>query len=128
MYLFVYGTLQPGYPNYQHYCHGRIIQAQPALVRGKLFALTAGYPALTPGEDWVQGWLLEFPDTSLLPALDELEDFTAAGPPEHNLYQRQTIEVFDRQAQSIGQAWVYRMSQPQVLTLQGDYLPSGQWI
>ena len=55
--VFVYGTLKPGEANYQRYCAGKLVNAQRAMVLGKLFALPAGYPAMTLGDIPVQGYL-----------------------------------------------------------------------
>ncbi len=49
--LFLYGTLKRGQPNHEALCRG-YLRAEEAAVRGRLFALPAGYPALVvPGED-----------------------------------------------------------------------------
>jgi len=56
--VFVYGTLKPGYINYRRYCAGQVLQEQAAMARGHLYELAAGYPAMTLGESWVQGFVL----------------------------------------------------------------------
>jgi gamma-glutamylcyclotransferase (GGCT)/AIG2-like uncharacterized protein YtfP len=49
--LFVYGTLKRGFPAHERF-FGTGAEAEPALVRGSLFDLPAGFPALSvPPED-----------------------------------------------------------------------------
>lgn len=51
--LFVYGTLKRGYWNFERYCRNAV-DIQPATVWGRLYQLSAGYPAI------------EVPETSIL--------------------------------------------------------------
>ena len=43
--IFVYGTLRPGGPNHDRYCRG-VVAIEPAIVRGRIEHLPAGYPML----------------------------------------------------------------------------------
>jgi gamma-glutamylcyclotransferase (GGCT)/AIG2-like uncharacterized protein YtfP len=43
--LFVYGTLKRGFSNHRRLCRG-LVRADAAEIRGKLYDLPAGYPAL----------------------------------------------------------------------------------
>jgi gamma-glutamylcyclotransferase (GGCT)/AIG2-like uncharacterized protein YtfP len=43
--LFVYGTLKRGFGNHRRLCQG-LVSAEPAEIRGKLYGLPVGYPAL----------------------------------------------------------------------------------
>ncbi len=71
--VFVYGSLKPGYWNYQRYCAKKIVEEQPALTRGELYHLKlVGYPAMTEGDRLVQGFVLSFTDFSVLEQLDSL--------------------------------------------------------
>lgn len=126
--VFVYGTLKPGYINYQRYCHGWVTQEQRAIARGQLFDLALGYPAMTGGKGWVRGVLLEFASPDILPSLDRLEDYQAERPPHQNLYDRQWIEVFDLTQQSLGWAWAYLMAPDRIQQLQGTPLAGGCWL
>ncbi|NJN23760.1 MAG: gamma-glutamylcyclotransferase, partial [Acaryochloridaceae cyanobacterium RL_2_7] len=44
--VFVYGTLKPGYDNHNRYCRDRLLEIQPAQVKGSLFQLPVGYPGM----------------------------------------------------------------------------------
>ncbi len=47
--VFVYGTLKRGERNHDAYC-GRAVSVEKATVRGRLYGLPAGYPALVVPE------------------------------------------------------------------------------
>jgi gamma-glutamylcyclotransferase (GGCT)/AIG2-like uncharacterized protein YtfP len=126
--VFVYGTLKPGQSNYLRYCGDRVIQSQEALVKGKLFDLPLGYPAMVPGEDWVRGYLLCFQDPTILQELDELEDYASDRHPPENEYERCWVEVFDLQEYPLGTAWAYLMASTKVVDLGGVYLSQGYWV
>ncbi|AFY48258.1 hypothetical protein Nos7524_2416 [Nostoc sp. PCC 7524] len=125
--VFVYGTLKPGEANYQKYCAGKVIAAQRAMTLGKLFALPMGYPAMTIGEEVVQGYLLSFASSGILAVLDELEDYHPTRPMSANLYNRQHMEIYNLLGSSLDWAWVYLMNPELVHKLGGIFLPDGWW-
>jgi gamma-glutamylcyclotransferase (GGCT)/AIG2-like uncharacterized protein YtfP len=125
--VFVYGTLKPGYANYQAYCRDCTVAEQPAMVRGTLFDLPVGYPALISGKDWVKGHLLSFADDAVLVGLDELEDYQGDRPIYENLYQREWVEVFNDDGRSQGWAWAYFMSLEKVEKYGGVKVSTGVW-
>lgn len=124
--VFVYGTLKPGESNY-YLCENHVIAAKQAIASGKLFHLPAGYPAMTPGDDQVHGYLLCFPDSLILPVLDDLEDYQSTRSMSENLYYRQSIEIFAPTGLSLGQAWVYLMKLEKVDQLGGIPQLDGCW-
>ncbi|MFM7407105.1 MAG: gamma-glutamylcyclotransferase [Cuspidothrix sp.] len=126
MNIFVYGTLKPGEGNYQKYCAGKVVEVQKAIVNGKIYALPMGYPAMTPGEGKVEGYLLTFPDSSYLRTLDDLEDYQANRRQSKNLYNRHYIEVYNLNGSSLGFAWVYFMTSEKIYQLGGVML-NGCW-
>jgi gamma-glutamylcyclotransferase (GGCT)/AIG2-like uncharacterized protein YtfP len=128
MNVFVYGTLKPGEFNYPRYCEGKVLTYQDAIAYGQLYHLQArGYPAMMTGEGTVYGVLLTFRDTKPLSNLDYLEDYLPDRAPEENEYQRQEIEIFDLDFQSLGYAWAYLMLPDRVQSLGGIPLPKGVW-
>ncbi|NET00217.1 MAG: gamma-glutamylcyclotransferase [Sphaerospermopsis sp. SIO1G2] len=126
MNVFVYGTLKPGESNY-YLCKNYVIAAKPAIAYGKLFHLPVGYPAMTPGDDHVHGYLLSFPDSQILPTLDDLEDYHPSKSVSENLYQREYIKIFQPTGESLGWAWVYLMTPDKVNQLNGIFQPHGCW-
>jgi gamma-glutamylcyclotransferase (GGCT)/AIG2-like uncharacterized protein YtfP len=141
--VFVYGTLKPGEANYLAYCEGRIASQTPAYIRGDLYHLSVGYPAITPGDNQVYGVLLTFFDPSVLterdtgvPAayiievltsLDRLEDYQPDRKAELNEYNRRLVTVYNLKDQAIAQAWTYFMTLAKVRQYQGKRLSSGNW-
>ncbi len=125
--VFVYGTLKPNESNYKAYCDGKVIAQQQAIVYGELFALPMGYPAMISGNSPVKGYLLSFPDASILESLDELEGYQSTRPNFENLYNRYEIEVFDLDRNSLGVAWTYVMTFEKVLQFGGIVQPDGYW-
>ena len=125
--VFVYGTLKPGEVNYQRYCTGKVIQAQSAIAPGQLFDLPAGYPAMTQGLGWVQGFVLSFEGSGMLAQLDDLEDYDVGRPASQNLYERHYIKIFNPAGHSLGAAWVYLMSLERIRGMAGTRLPKGCW-
>jgi gamma-glutamylcyclotransferase (GGCT)/AIG2-like uncharacterized protein YtfP len=49
LHLFVYGTLKRGQRNHERFCQG-LISAQDATVRGRIYDLPSGFPALVVPE------------------------------------------------------------------------------
>jgi gamma-glutamylcyclotransferase (GGCT)/AIG2-like uncharacterized protein YtfP len=124
--VFVYGTLKPGELNH-HYCSDRILGHAPALVRGRLYALPAGYPAMTVGEGWVKGVWLTFADDQILRVLDDLEAYSPGRPESQNEYQRVWVELFNGRQDPIGYGWAYQMSAERIHQAGGRFLQSGEW-
>ena len=111
--LFVYGTLMRGQSN--HALVASAARIERATVRGLLFGLPAGYPALIEGEGIVYGELCFFDDlAAILPDIDEYEG---------SLYRRirceATTEGGDRHS-----AWCYVTDRAP----EGAWpIPSGRW-
>jgi gamma-glutamylcyclotransferase (GGCT)/AIG2-like uncharacterized protein YtfP len=125
--VFVYGTLKPGEANYQRYCAGRVVEAKRAIAFGQLYDLPLGYPAMTPGNSPIQGFVLTFADPAILSDLDDLEDYDPNRTPEENEYYRQQIETHSPAGQALGLAWAYLMTFEQVQRLEGVLMPPGWW-
>jgi gamma-glutamylcyclotransferase (GGCT)/AIG2-like uncharacterized protein YtfP len=125
--VFVYGTLKPGEVNYSRYCAGKVVEAQKAYTYGKLFALPMGYPAMTKGNTRVYGYLLSFTDSNILSQLDQLEDYHPKRAAAENEYNRQKIEIYSLQGESLGEAWAYLMDINQVYQMGGVLQTDGWW-
>jgi len=125
--VFVYGTLKPGEANYEFYCASDVVDAKKAWVRGQLYSLPQGYPAMTTGNDKVYGYLLSFNNSEVLSSLDELEDYHPQRPSKENLYNRTQVEICDLENNSLGLAWVYLMSFMMIFQLKGTPQIDGWW-
>lgn len=125
--VFVYGTLKPGEWNYPRYCQGKIIDSQPAYTLACLYSLPFGYPAMTPGNQRVEGFLLTFANQAYLASLDELEGCTARQPRDSLSYYRQMVSIYNQEGDYLTEAWAYFMTQKQVKLFGGTFEPSGCW-
>ncbi len=96
--LFVYGTLM------RHADRGHLLSSlrrRPARTQGNLYALPAGYPALTAGNRTVFGELVENVSNPMLSILDAYEGVS------DGLYERRRINV--RVDTETINAWAYCM-------------------
>ena len=135
--LFVYGTLKPGEVNY-HICADYVIRARPAIALGQLYSLPLGYPAMTAGNQLIQGVVLSFTDAAILAILDafekhdpeKLKRYVPHLPIDtrHTLdYDRRQIKTYDQAHHPIGNAWSYMMQVEHVQLLGGVVVPNGNW-
>jgi len=113
--LFVYGTLLAGGAR-----SGLLsgLRRQPARVRGHLFRMPAGYPALELADDGdVHGELLAAPADRVLELLDLYEGV------HEGLYMRiQVRAIIGLQSE---RAWAYVMDEPRLKG--GRLIPSGRY-
>ncbi len=84
-----------------------LVKAEKAMANGKIYPLPMGYPAMTPGDGKVYGYLLSFADSRLLKVLDDLEDYQPNQLEAKNLYNRYYIEIYELKGLSLG--WAYFM-------------------
>jgi len=134
VHVFVYGTLMPGASNYR-VCSRFIVESQPAIALGNLYALPLGYPAMTTGKRWIQGYKLRLSDASALNLLDNFEQHNPRTFGQHyphlkvtqHQYNRREIEVYDLHQRSLGYAWSYQMEPTQVQWLNGVRLSVKRW-
>jgi gamma-glutamylcyclotransferase (GGCT)/AIG2-like uncharacterized protein YtfP len=147
--LFVYGTLKRGHENHARFCRGAI-DAEEAIVRGRLYGLPFGFPALVVAEDTVHATGTSDPlqDATVHqrfngPATEQPPD----GPrvygevltfddAETRLPRFDHLEGFDPEGPSLYRrvlvpvetatrsllAWAYTIERPA-----GDHLPGGRW-
>ncbi|NJL49685.1 MAG: gamma-glutamylcyclotransferase [Leptolyngbyaceae cyanobacterium SM2_5_2] len=124
--LFVYGTLKPGERAFQPLCQAYVVGRVDAISPGRLYHLPLGYPALTLEAGWVQGVLLTLSTSTILPQLDEFEDYYP-NHPQDSQYQRLYRWVYRLDRTPLAQAWIYVMAKDRVDQLRGQWLPRGVW-
>jgi gamma-glutamylcyclotransferase (GGCT)/AIG2-like uncharacterized protein YtfP len=120
----VYGTLMAGHP--QAALLGAL-RRRPASVRGLLYRLPAGYPALvyepvpsggpTPADGWVHGELVDPPPARLLTLIDTYEGV------DEGLYRRVECEIRIGLRTECG--WAYVMAPARAR--RGELVGSGRW-
>ncbi|MFZ5641228.1 MAG: gamma-glutamylcyclotransferase family protein [Bacillota bacterium] len=125
--IFVYGTLMSGFENHEIYLAKNIITIQKATIRGRLFHLPAGYPAVIDGPVRVNGEFVTVRDLlSVLERLDELEDYH--GPCRDNEYERVVRDVTLAGGEVIsGYVYLYTPHRHDYLVSRGTEVLSGDW-
>ena len=113
--VFVYGTLLAGAS------HGGMLAGFPryaARVRGHLFDLPEGYPAmvLAEGEDWTYGELVEGVPDRIVELVDTYEGV------EQGLFQRVPVEAWLGLRPVAAWSWVMDGARRR-----GVRVPSGRW-
>jgi gamma-glutamylcyclotransferase (GGCT)/AIG2-like uncharacterized protein YtfP len=146
--MFFYGTLKRGHANHDLFCRG-YLRAEEATVRGRLYDLPSGYPALVvPEEDvratgtadpledaseqqlghdgaqrpegtLVSGELLTFDDPE--ERLPALDRLEGYDPAGPSLYRRVLIPAETSGGEGV-LAWAYVSE-----GTSGTYLPGGSW-
>ncbi len=148
--MFFYGTLKRGYRNHDWFCQGAL-RVEEATVRGKLYDLPLGYPALVvPEEDvFAVGTASPLRDAAEQGRLGRVSPHPASGPrvfgelfafddPEARLPALDRLEGFDPEDASSPYrrvllpvetegndnvlAWAYV-----VAAASGVHLPEGRW-
>lgn len=125
--IFVYGTLMRGFANHEKYLAKNIITVQKATIKGQLFHLPQGYPALVEGSGRVYGEYVTVKKiSSVLKRLDELEDYH--GPGRDNEYERVIREVLLAGGEVVrGYVYVYAANRYRELAEWGKKVLSGDW-
>lgn len=148
--VFVYGTLKRGQSNHERFCRD-LVSAQEATVRGQLYELPYGFPALiVPKADVIATGTTDYladtetehrieiepPEKSLGPTvhgelftfddpeepLPALDELEGFRPGEKSLYERVLIPVTLPKTGVTVPAWAYV-----VQSASGLYLPGGYW-
>lgn len=120
--VFVYGSLMKGYWNYSRFLDGRVKSSTVGSLKGDLYHLPQGYPALLVGENTVKGEVIEIDDETLR-ALDFLEGYYGEG--KNNLYYRAEVCV---QAQGENMlCWTYFYNDEEYAQSHGIKILNGDW-
>lgn len=149
--VFVYGTLKRNQRNHEHFCRD-LRAAQEATVRGRLYELPYGFPALViPEEDVLAtgttDYLADAGAPYLIPArppenptewdtvhgelfsfddpedrLPALDSLEGFHPGEESLYRRVLVPVTPADTDTAILAWTYVVE-----WVSGVYLPGGRW-
>lgn len=124
--VFVYGTLCRG-QRYHHILAPFAKQFHKATVRGQLFDLPVGYPAMIEGESAVAGELVELKNVSeALRLLDELEDYEENS--DSNEYERIVVKVVTESGEEHDcYVYLYSPNRREWLAANGTWVPGGDW-
>lgn len=121
MLMFVYGSLMKGFPN--HYLLEKAEFITTAKIKGLLYSLPYGYPALVDGDEWAFGEVYNVDDETLK-AVDNLEGYNEDGI--NNLYDRIKADAaFENGA--IAKVFIYKYCNRDEVEEIGTLVHSGDW-
>lgn len=93
--VFVYGTLLPGFGNYQWNLEGHTLMEETATMQGKMYDFMGSYPVVDVSEPGtVKGVIMHIKPSvfqDVLANLDSLEGYTPGQ--KHNMYDRVVINA-----------------------------------
>lgn len=125
--IFVYGTLRQG--GHNHRLIAEYVQsAHKATVKGMLFHLPYGYPAMVDGRGTVHGEVFELSDPeTALAILDQLEGYRGPGQPNH--YERITVTAIDADGEKYTcYTYVYPSERKEWLEQHAEQVFGGDWM
>lgn len=131
--FLVYGTLRPGFGNYEWALKGLTVTEENLRVRGlRMYTPHVGFPYVGWGEqaDAITGTLVTVSDDifeDVLDSLDSLEGYRGEGDPG-NLYDREIIRITRDETDEEIYAYVYLVGPRMRARLAGaPYYPEGDW-
>ncbi|MCW2278225.1 gamma-glutamylcyclotransferase family protein [Heliophilum fasciatum] len=124
--VFLYGTLRSGMIN--HSVIAPFIETiTKGEIKGQLFHLSYGYPALRQGNGKVKGELVQIKDVAnALIRLDDLEGYVEP-PSKRNLYNRELVTVWTEDDEMPHAAYAYFWANSSELDNLGTLIPDGDW-
>lgn len=122
--IFVYGSLRQDYWNHDKVFKNRIRSIEKGKIKGKLYHLPAGYPAVLKGQDEVYGEIITITQEKILKSVDFLEGYLGEG--KENLYTREKCEAVLEDGTKVD-CWVYSYVNEREAKKEGLYIPHGDW-
>ena len=122
--IFVYGSLLKDFWNHDRVLKNRVRCIEKGTIKGELYHLPAGYPAITSGENLIHGEICTLSHNKHLKSIDLLEGYT--GDEKIDLYTREKRTV-TLQDGSTTECWVYIYMDENYVKRKGKYIEHGDW-
>ncbi|QGT99385.1 hypothetical protein SYNTR_0792 [Candidatus Syntrophocurvum alkaliphilum] len=123
--VFVYGTLRSDMGSYE-LINDFVLKREVAKIRGILYDLPYGYPAVILGKGFVYGELLTLKKINvILPRLDDYEGYYGYKN-KNNLYIR--VKTIAQTGSEKKETYVYLWKDKNKLPLIGTKIKSGDWL
>ena len=122
--IFVYGSLLKDFWNHDRVLKNRVRSIEKGTIKGELYHLPAGYPAITSGENLIHGEICTLSHNKHLKSIDLLEGYT--GNEKIDLYTREKRTV-TLQDGSTTECWVYIYMDENYVKRKGKYIVHGDW-
>lgn len=122
--IFVYGSLLQNFWNHDRVLKNRVHSIEKGTIKGELYHLPAGYPAVATGDDQIYGEVYTLSHNKHLKSIDLLEGYT--GNPEVDIYKREkrTVTLSDG---TTTDCWVYIYMDEHYVKKNGKYINHGNW-
>lgn len=115
--IFVYGTLMPGFSNYQVYLKDKTDKELPALLKGKMYSVSDSFPAVVDGDSTIKGYLIYPKEELAADILKDLDDL------EGCLYRREIREISYNNTPIYAWVYIWTFSVSDLVEV-----PSGDWV
>lgn len=122
--IFVYGSLLKDFWNHDKVLKYRTRSMQKGTIKGELYHLPAGYPAIASGHTTIHGEMYTLSHDKHLKSIDLLEGYT--GNEKIDLYIREKREVTLADG-STEHCWVYIYRNEDYVISKGKHIPHGDW-
>lgn len=122
--IFVYGSLLQNFWNHDKVLKYRTRSMHKGTLKGELYHLPAGYPAITTGETPIHGEMYVLSHPKHLKSIDLLEGYT--GDENIDLYIREKREVTLEDG-STHDCWVYIYRNEDYVKSKGKHISHGDW-
>lgn len=124
MKIFVYGSLRTDFLNYDKVLKNRVKSTSKGKIKGELYHLPEGYPAVLPGKQWVYGEVFTLSKEKILRTLDLLEGYLGEG--QDNLYIRENHTVMLENGQE-EECFTYIYVNQEYAKKSGKKVVDGDW-
>lgn len=121
--IFVYGSLRTAFWNHDKVLKNRVRNIEKATIKGELFHLPEGYPAVIDGEEVIHGELLTITQDKIIKSIDFLEGYFGEG--KDNLYIRKKVKVDT--PNGIEEGWSYFYVNQAYAKEKGQKVVQGDW-
>ncbi|MEG0013616.1 MAG: gamma-glutamylcyclotransferase family protein [Cellulosilyticaceae bacterium] len=122
--IFVYGSLMSSFWNHDKVLKNRVKHLVKGQIKGKLYHLPEGYPAVVEGEESVYGEVCTIAQDKIIKSLDLLEGYLGEG--QDNLYERQKRKVILENGQE-EECWAYIYVNKEYAKTKGIGIVHGDW-
>ncbi|MHC1748904.1 MAG: gamma-glutamylcyclotransferase [Cellulosilyticaceae bacterium] len=122
--IFVYGSLMKSFRNHDKVLKHRATETGKGKIKGALYHLPEGYPAVTTGDMAVHGEVYTLSKNKLIKGIDLLEGYLGEG--KDNLYERRR-QLVTLEDGKVVECWSYMYVNEGYAKRKGKLVKDGNW-